>query len=48
MIGTRQLISMGETYDFELSPRQPGMLRLEVRASGASARLLARVPLIVR
>ena len=48
MVTARQTISMGETYDYELAPRQPGILRLEVRGNGANARLLARVPLIVR
>jgi manganese oxidase len=48
MVPTRQVISMGETYDFELSPQRPGRLRLEVRGAGANGRLLARVPLIVR
>jgi len=29
----RQMISMGETYDFEFVPRQAGSLRLDVRAT---------------
>ena len=43
----RQLISMGETYDYELAPQRPGILRIEVR-SGGDGRLFARVPLVVR
>ena len=47
----RPLISMGETYDYEISPTQPGVIQFEVRAGGAllgNARLLSRVPIIVR
>jgi FtsP/CotA-like multicopper oxidase with cupredoxin domain len=47
----RPLISMGETFDYEISPTQPGILQFEVRAGGAgtgNSRLLARVPIIVR
>jgi FtsP/CotA-like multicopper oxidase with cupredoxin domain len=49
----RQVISMGETYDFEFTPARIGTLRLEVRgdppfAIGVpSGRLLARVPIRV-
>ena len=43
----RQVISMGETYDFEFTPRQPGHLRLEVRGAAANGRLLNRVPIKV-
>jgi FtsP/CotA-like multicopper oxidase with cupredoxin domain len=43
----RQIVSMGETYDFEFTPSAPGDLRLEVRAGGAGP-LLARVPVKVR
>ncbi|MFI5229074.1 MAG: multicopper oxidase domain-containing protein [Gemmatimonadales bacterium] len=39
----RQIISMGETYDFEYTPERTGTLRLEVRTS----RLLVRVPIRV-
>ena len=42
----RRPISIGETYDFELTPSEPGAMRLEVR-SGAGA-LLATMPLVVR
>lgn len=45
---SRQTISMGETYDYELAPQQPGIFRLEVRSGAANARLLARVPIVVR
>jgi FtsP/CotA-like multicopper oxidase with cupredoxin domain len=44
----RQIVSMGETYDFEYVPAGPGTLRLEVRAAGARGRLLARAPIRVR
>lgn len=37
----KQVVSMGETYDFEYTPRQQGTLRLEVR----EGQLLARVPI---
>ncbi len=43
----RQVVSMGETYDFLFTPSAVGDLRLEVRAGGAGA-LLARVPIRVR
>jgi FtsP/CotA-like multicopper oxidase with cupredoxin domain len=43
----RQLISMGETYDFEFTPSAAGTMRLEVRGAGANAGLLARVPVRV-
>jgi len=39
----RQIISMGETYDFEYTPQRTGTLRLEVRTS----QLLVRVPIRV-
>jgi manganese oxidase len=42
----RQIIGMGETYDFELTPATRGLLRLEVRGAGNGV-LLARVPLRV-
>ena len=40
----RQVIGMGEKYDFELTPTVKGLLRLEVRGA---ANLLARVPVRV-
>ena len=41
-----QVVSMGETYDFEYTPLQPGILRLEVR--GINDHLLkVRVPIRV-
>jgi manganese oxidase len=49
----RQIVSMGETYDFEYTPSRRGILRLEVRAAnpppgfGAPGVLLARVPIRV-
>lgn len=43
----RQLVSVGETYDFEFTPRQPGMLRLEIRANGGAHALFVRVPIRV-
>jgi hypothetical protein len=39
----RQMISMGETYDFEYTPERIGTLRLEVR----TRQLLVRVPIRV-
>jgi FtsP/CotA-like multicopper oxidase with cupredoxin domain len=44
----RQIVSMGETYDFEYTPAQRGTLRLEVRTLNpprAGGRLLVRVPI---
>ena len=43
----RQVVSMGETYDFEITPRQRGHLRIEVRTGGPVGRLLVRVPIRV-
>lgn len=43
----RQIISMGETYDFEYTPTRPGVLRIEVRAPGLQGALLVRVPIRV-
>jgi FtsP/CotA-like multicopper oxidase with cupredoxin domain len=40
----RQLMSMGETYDFEFTPRRAGNLRLELRVGG---RLASRTPIRV-
>jgi FtsP/CotA-like multicopper oxidase with cupredoxin domain len=42
----RQPISIGETYDFELTPRDVGAMRLEVRS--AAGVVLATMPLVVR
>jgi FtsP/CotA-like multicopper oxidase with cupredoxin domain len=39
----RQLVSMGETYDFEYTPTAKGIMRIEVRGGGANGNLLARV-----
>jgi FtsP/CotA-like multicopper oxidase with cupredoxin domain len=44
---SRQVISMGETYDFEITPSTPGLMRMEVRG-GNGVRVLARVPIVVR
>jgi hypothetical protein len=41
----RQLVSMGETYDFEYTPTRKGTLRLELR--GPNGQLIARVPIRV-
>ena len=41
----RQMVSIGETYDFEYTPPRAGNLRLEVRTN--NGRLLARVPIRV-
>ena len=43
----RQIISMGETYDFEFVPVEKGNLRVEVRALVGNARLLVRAPIRV-
>jgi manganese oxidase len=42
----RQVISMGETYDFEFTPTARGTMRVEVRGGGPGG-LLARVPIRV-
>jgi hypothetical protein len=41
----RQLVSMGETYDFEYTPVRQGTLRLELR--GPEGQLIFRVPIRV-
>jgi manganese oxidase len=43
----RQIVTMGETYDFEYTPAAKGLMRLEVRPPGPNGRLLARVPIKV-
>jgi FtsP/CotA-like multicopper oxidase with cupredoxin domain len=43
----RQLISMGETYDFEFTPKERGLLRFEVRGGGPNGRLFNRIPIRV-
>jgi len=43
----RQIISMGETYDYTYTPVRPGQLRIEVRTAGQKGILLARVPVRV-
>ena len=43
----RQIIGMGETYDFEFVPAAPGVMQVEVRGAGPQGRLLARVPVRV-
>jgi FtsP/CotA-like multicopper oxidase with cupredoxin domain len=42
-----QLISMGETYDFEFTPQRKGVLRLEVRSQIPRNQLKIRVPIRV-
>ena len=42
----RQLVSIGETYDFEIVPEKAGEMRLEVRA--ANGVLVGTMPLIVK
>jgi FtsP/CotA-like multicopper oxidase with cupredoxin domain len=44
----RQVVSMGETYDFEYTPASSGVMRIEVRAAGPDGNLLARVPIRVQ
>ncbi|HZH39526.1 MAG TPA: multicopper oxidase domain-containing protein [Gemmatimonadales bacterium] len=43
----RQVVAIGETYDFVYTPEHPGLLRLEVRATRAPYNLVARVPIRV-
>jgi FtsP/CotA-like multicopper oxidase with cupredoxin domain len=43
----RQIVGMGETYDFEYLPTRRGLLRIEVRAAGAAGQLFVRVPIRV-
>ena len=43
----RQIVGMGETYDFEYMPSAAGHMLIEVRAAGPQGRLLARVPVRV-
>jgi len=42
-----QIVSVGETFDFEYTPEHRGILRLEIRAANAPHRLLIRVPVRV-
>ena len=42
----RQMVSIGETYDFEIVPEKTGEMRLEVRTGNGV--LLATMPLIVK
>jgi manganese oxidase len=43
----RQVVTMGETYDFVFVPIEPGHLRMEVRVSVPRQRLMVRVPIRV-
>jgi FtsP/CotA-like multicopper oxidase with cupredoxin domain len=43
----RQIIAMGETYDFSYSAPQRGDMRIEIRGAGPRGALLARVPVRV-
>jgi len=43
----REIVAVGETYDFEYTPQRPGLLRLEVRASFGPGGLHTRVPIRV-
>jgi FtsP/CotA-like multicopper oxidase with cupredoxin domain len=43
----RQIVGMGETYDFEYTPGERGTLRLEVRTANLPGVLLVRVPIRV-
>jgi len=42
----RQIVSIGETYDFEFTPAERGLLRIEVRGASSGV-LLGRVPVRV-
>ena len=43
----RQIVSMGETYDFAYTPPRRGNLRVEVRALAPNGVLFVRVPIRV-
>ena len=43
----REVISMGETYDFEFVPAKRGELRIEVRVAVPQPRLMVRAPIRV-
>jgi FtsP/CotA-like multicopper oxidase with cupredoxin domain len=43
----RQVVTMGETYDFAFVPTKPGQLRMEVRVSVPRPRLMVRLPIRV-
>jgi FtsP/CotA-like multicopper oxidase with cupredoxin domain len=43
----RQIVSIGETFDFEYTPDRRGNLRLEVRGWGDNGTLLVRIPVRV-
>ena len=43
----RQVVSMGETFDYEFTPAVKGRMLLEVRGNAATATLIARVPIRV-
>jgi FtsP/CotA-like multicopper oxidase with cupredoxin domain len=43
----RQVVTMGETYDFAFVPIKPGQLRVEVRVSVPRPRLMVRLPIRV-
>lgn len=43
----RQIIAMGETYDFSYTPAERGEMRIEIRTAGQRGVLLARVPVRV-
>jgi|SRR5579872_3521056 len=43
----RQIIGVGETYDFSYRPTKPGNVLLEVRARGPGTPLIIRVPIRV-
>ncbi len=44
----RQIVSMGETYDFSYTPTRRGNLRVEVRAIAPNGVLFVRVPIRVK
>jgi FtsP/CotA-like multicopper oxidase with cupredoxin domain len=44
----RQVVTMGETYDFTFAPVSPGQLRLEVRVSVPRRRIMVRLPIRVQ
>ena len=43
----RQIVSMGETFDYQFTPTTRGKMLLEVRGNAATATLLTRIPVRV-
>jgi hypothetical protein len=43
----QQVVSVGETFDFEYTPMDAGLLRLEVRGRSGQHALVSRIPVRV-